>query len=89
MNLKCIAVVGSEITSAPIITWSGPNGAIMEISLPEGVVLENSNTTDTYTSALNFIPLRASHKGNYTCQVQFQQNIESNSRYLDVTGIII
>lgn len=74
--------------SAPIITWSGPNGAIMETSPPEGVMLEESNTADTYTSTLNFIPLRASHKGTYTCQVEFQQNSESSSRYLDVTGIV-
>lgn len=88
-RLECIAAVGSRAMTTPIIMWSGPNGAIMETNPPEGVMLESSNTTGTYTSALNFIPLRASHKGNYTCQVQFQQNIESSSRYLDVTGIII
>lgn len=74
--------------STPIIMWSGPNGAIMETNFPEGVILEESNTTDTYTSTLKFIPLRASHKGSYTCQVEFQQNSESSSRYLDVTGIV-
>jgi hypothetical protein len=74
--------------SVPIITWSGPNGAITATTSPGGVMLENSNTSDTYTSALKFIPLRALHKGNYTCQVQYQRNTESSSRYLDITGII-
>ena len=72
--------------SVPIIMWSGPNGAIMETNSPEGVLLQNSNTSDTYTSTLKFIPLRALHEGNYTCQVQFQQSNESSSIYLNVTG---
>ena len=88
-RLECIAAVGSRAMTAPIIMWSGPNGAILETSPPEGVTLENSNTIGTYNSTLKFIPLRASHKGNYTCQVQFQQNIESSSRYLDIKGIVI
>ena len=85
---KCVAAVGSGATSIPIITWSGPNGATMETNSPKGVVLENSSTSDSFTSTLKFIPLQALHEGNYTCQVQFQQNNRSSSIYLDVTGIV-
>lgn len=73
--------------SIPTSTWSGPNGATVETNYPKGILLHYSNTSDTYTSTLMFTPLRALHKGNYTCQVRFQQNEKSSSIYLNITGI--
>ena len=85
-RLHCTAAIGSETASAPTIIWSGPNGTIDPMSTFRGVMLEETNTSDSFTRTLKFAPLEKLHEGNYTCRVHFEGNDESSSFYTDVTG---
>ena len=65
LTVKRDSQQSSDIPSMPF-EWSfGPNNA----SLPSGVTPVAINNGDTYTSTLQFSPLRQSHAGIYTCRV--------------------
>ena len=91
-SLSCTSAVGSERMDGPTFEWSGPNGTIYLTSnslADSGIMLENTNTLDTFTSMLKFGPLQASHRGNYTCTVTFQGNSESSSFIVNVLGNLL
>ena len=49
-------------------------------SLPSGVTVSNvTNSSNTYTSTLQFSPLLPSHSGLYTCQFGGNKKLERNT----------
>ena len=55
-------------------------------SVPSGVTVSDvTNSGNTYTSTLQFSPLRESHTGTYTCQLGGNERLTATT-YLDVNG---
>ena len=65
---------------APSLVWFFNSS---NSSLPDDVMTSNTSGIDTYTHTLHFLPLRESHMGTYTCQ------IEGNNRQSTTTSITI
>ena len=72
--------------------WFGPHDFINPITNftanSLGILLEITNTTNTFTALLKFLPLQSKHNGNYTCKVNFQGNTETSDKSVNVKGNI-
>ena len=65
--------------------WFGPDDNIIATN-GSGIVLEMTNTSETFVKTIVFSQLQARHQGNYTCRVEFNGNDESDSFYVIVAG---
>ena len=83
-SLSCTSS-GSQSEEDQMFVWTGPNELILNPT-DLGIILEDSKTSDTFTSTLKFSPLQATHRGNYRCTVTFQGNSESNSTIVNAPG---
>ena len=66
-----------EDVPSPSFGWFfGPTNS----SLPSGVIVSNvTNSGNTYTSTLQFSPLRESHAGMYTCRLGGNERLATNA----------
>lgn len=86
-TLSCISTVWSERREDPVIMWTGPQGSIDLMSNPIGIGLQMTNMSNsTFIATLKFVPLQARHKGNYTCNVDFEGSHKSATLHVNVAG---
>lgn len=84
--MTCTAAVGTDSTSEPTFTWSGPSGSIdqtNEINIIQG---PSETSAINHASVIVFAPLQASHEGDYTCTVMFGDSTNSDTEEVTVKG---
>ena len=79
-TLQCSACIMSPLLDnvpVPTFEWFfGPDNS----SLPSGVTISNvTNSSNTYTSTLQFSTLSESHSGLYTCRLGGNERLAANT----------
>lgn len=67
LTLTCSVVELVDHTGDTVVRWRGPEG--QNISSGDDFLLTRQDTSQRVDYSLRFNPLRASHSGQYTCEV--------------------
>ena len=79
-TLKCSAYIRTLPENVPLPTFEWFFGPDNSSQLPSGVIVSNMmNSSNTYTSTLEFSTLSESHSGLYTCRLGGNERLAANT----------